>query len=74
MFTAGAGYDIMEVHNGLIDLFELSAANGKKVLEVTGDDVATFCEELMKNCKTYTENWHDKLNREIHEKIGNNEK
>lgn len=69
MFTAGAGYDMMEIHNDLIDLFESSAASGKKVLEVTGDDVATFCEELMKNCKTYTESWRDRLNREIHEKI-----
>lgn len=74
MFTAGAGYDMMEIHNDLIDLFESSAANGKKVLEVTGDDVAAFCEELMKNCKTYTESWHDKLNREIHKKIGSYDK
>lgn len=74
MFAAGAGYDMMEVHNDLIDLFETSAADGKKVLELTGNDVASFCEELMKNCKTYTENWRDKLNREIHEKICDNEK
>lgn len=71
MFAAGAGYDMMEVHNDLIDLFELGVASGKKVLEITGDDVAAFCDELLKNCKTYTENWRDKLNREIKEKIGN---
>ncbi len=71
MFSAGAGYDMMEVHNELIDLFESRAVSGKKVLEITGDDVAVFCDELLKNCKTYTENWRDKLNREIKEKIGN---
>ena len=71
MFTAGAGYDMMEVHNDLVELFESGIANSKKVLEITGDDVAAFCEELLKNCKTYTENWRDKLNREIHEKIEN---
>ena len=70
MFTAGAGYDMMEVHNDLVELFESGIANSKKVLEITGDDVAAFCEELLKNCKTYTENWRDKLNHEIHEKIG----
>lgn len=70
-FTAGAGYDMMEMHNDLVELFESGIANRKKVLEVTGDDVAAFCEELLLNCKTYTENWRDKLNREIHEKLGN---
>lgn len=70
MFAAGAGYDMMDVHNDLVELFESGIANGKKVLEITGEDVATFCEELLSNCKTYTENWKDKLNREIHEKIG----
>ena len=71
MFTAGAGYDMMEVHDDLVELFESGIANGKKVLEVTGDDVASFCDELLLNCTTYTENWRDKLNREVHEKVGN---
>lgn len=69
MFTAGAGYDMMEVHNDLVELFESGIANNKKVLEITGDDVAAFCEELLLNCKTYTGNWRKKLNCEIHEKI-----
>lgn len=72
MFAAGAGYDMMEIHNELIDLFESGANGGKKVLEITGYDVASFCDELLKNCKTYTENWRDKLNREINQKVGNN--
>ncbi|MEG1981822.1 MAG: DUF1048 domain-containing protein [Clostridia bacterium] len=71
MFTSGAGFDMMEVHNDLVELFESGIANNKKVLEITGDDVAGFCEELLSNCKTYTENWNEKLNSEIHEKIGN---
>lgn len=70
-FTAGTGYDMMEMHNDLVELFESGIANGKKVLEVTGDDVAAFCEELLLNCRTYTENWRETLNREIHEKVGN---
>lgn len=69
MFTAGAGYDMMEVHNDLVELFEMGIANNKKVLEITGNDVALFCDELLLNCKTYTENWRDKLNREIYEKL-----
>ena len=71
MFTSGAGYDMMEVQQGLVELFDSGISNGKNVLELTGDDVAAFCEELLSNCKTYTGNWKDKLNREIQEGIVN---
>ena len=54
-----------------MELFESGISNGKKVLEVTGDDVAAFCDELLLNCKTYTENRREKLNREIHEFVIN---
>ncbi|MGL4654899.1 MAG: DUF1048 domain-containing protein [Sarcina sp.] len=36
-----------EILIGIIDFFEEGAMLGKKVLEVTGDDVATFCDELI---------------------------
>lgn len=70
MFAAGSGYDMMKIHYDLIDLFESGAANGKHVLDVTGNDVAAFCEELMRSAQTYTENWHEKLNRDIIKKVG----
>jgi DNA-binding ferritin-like protein (Dps family) len=69
-FTAGNGYDILKIQYELIDLFETGAADGKQVLEITGEDVASFCDELLQNAKTYTENWHEKLNRDIMKKIG----
>lgn len=69
-FAAGSGYDMTEVHYGLIDLFEEGAANGKSVREVTGEDVAAFVDELLKNARTYTEDWRTKLNHEIKNKIG----
>ena len=69
-FVSGAGYDMMEVQYGLIDLFEEGVAEGKSVLEVTGEDVAGFVEELLKNTKTYTEDWRNKLNQKIKNKIG----
>lgn len=68
-FASGAGYDMMVIHNDLIDLFEESALNGSDVLEVTGDDVASFCEELLRNASTYTEDWRTKLNNDIHHKL-----
>ena len=41
--------------SGIIDLFIEGAALGKGVLEVTGTDVADFCDELIKDSKTYAD-------------------
>jgi DNA-binding ferritin-like protein (Dps family) len=38
---------------GLIELFEESAAAGRDVLEVTGRDVAAFCDDLAKSGPYY---------------------
>ena len=70
MFAAGSGYDMMKIHYDLIDLFETGAAEGKQVLEITGEDVAAFCEELLRSASTYTENWREALNRDIQKKLG----
>lgn len=69
-FSAGAGYDMMEIHYGLVDLFEAGAADGKHVLDITGEDVAEFCDELLRNANTYTENWRETFNRDILKKFG----
>lgn len=69
-FAAGNGYDMLKIQYELIDLFEGGAAEGKHVLEITGDNVAAFCDELLRNAKTYTENWREKLNRDILNKFG----
>lgn len=70
MFTAGAGYDMMKIHSDLIELFEVGAAEGKRVLEITGEDVAVFCDELLCSANTYTENWREAFNRDIQKKLG----
>lgn len=70
MFAAGSGYDMMKIHYDLIELFEAGAADGKHVLEITGEDVATFCDELLRSATTYTENWREALNRDILKKLG----
>ena len=69
-FASGDGYDMLKLHYELIDLFEAGAAEGKQVLEITGEDVAAFCDELLRNARTYTENWREKLNRDIMKKFG----
>lgn len=69
-FAAGDGYDILKIQYDLIDLFEAGAADGKQVLEITGEDVAAFCDELLRSAKTWTENWPQALNRDIKKKLG----
>lgn len=68
-FVSGAGYDMMELHYGLIDLFEEGISEGKSVLEVTGDDVADFVDELLKNNKTYTDDRKKRINSKIKRNI-----
>jgi len=70
-FAAGSGYDMLKIQYELIDLFESGAASGKHVLDVTGNDVASFSDELLRNARTYTEQWHKTLNREIADKFKN---
>ena len=68
-FTAGDGMDIVAILKDLLDLFETGAADGKHALDVTGQDVAAFCEELLRSANTYTEKWHDALNRDVMNKL-----
>jgi DNA-binding ferritin-like protein (Dps family) len=69
-FAGGDGMDMLGIHYDLIDLFESGAAEGKRVLEITGEDVAAFCDELLKNTRTYTEDWRTKLNKSVAKKLG----
>ncbi|MDR3278837.1 MAG: DUF1048 domain-containing protein [Oscillospiraceae bacterium] len=69
-FAAGDGMDMLRIQYDLIDLFEAGVAEGKGVPEIMGEDVAAFCDELLKNAKTYTEDWRTKLNREVRGKLG----
>lgn len=70
MFAAGAGYDMMKIHDDLVELFEAGAADGKGVLEITGEDVAAFCDELLRSARTYTEDQREAFNRDILKKVG----
>jgi DNA-binding ferritin-like protein (Dps family) len=69
-FAAGSGFDMLKIQYDLIDLFEAGVAEGKHVLEITGPDVAAFCDELLRNARTYTADWHQALNRDIEKRFG----
>jgi DNA-binding ferritin-like protein (Dps family) len=66
---SSSGITTIDAFRVLIDLFEESAAENKQVLEITGDDVAAFCDELVKGEKTYFEDLRNKLNNNIAKKI-----
>lgn len=55
--------------SGIIDLFEEGAALGKGVLEVTGSDVAAFCDDLIKDSKTYADIYQEYINQEVNKAI-----
>lgn len=68
LFSYGVGDE--KIFSGLIELFESGAAEGKRVLEITGEDVAGFCDELIRDAKTYTEKWRRDMNSDIQKKLG----
>ncbi|MFZ5974344.1 MAG: DUF1048 domain-containing protein [Bacillota bacterium] len=51
--------------SGIVDLFEEGAGLGKGVLEVTGSDVAAFCDDLIKDSKTYADSYHESVDRKV---------
>jgi len=51
--------------SGIIDLFEEGAVSGKGVLDVTGSDVAAFCDDLIKDSKTYADIYQESVDQEV---------
>ncbi len=68
-FTIGDGKDIIAALNDVLGLFETSAAQGKRVLDVTGQDVAAFCHERLPGTPPYLDRWRGSLNRDVAKKL-----
>lgn len=54
---------------GIVDLFEEGAALGKGVLDVTGKDVAAFCDDLIKDSKTYADIYQKSVDQEVNKAV-----
>lgn len=54
-----------DLFSGIIDLFEEGVASGKGVLKVTGSDVATFCDDLIINSKTYADLYQESIDQKV---------
>lgn len=71
-FAGGDGSDMIKAQGELLDLFETSASDGKHVLELTGEDVAGFCDEFLRDTKKWTDRYGKKLNSDVISKIEKN--
>lgn len=72
LFKLGSGdaQDVVRVLDDVVGLFETGAADGKRVLDVTGEDVAAFCDERLAGVSSYTDRWRASLNRDVAKKLG----
>ena len=47
--------------SGIVDFFEEGAASCKGVLELIGEDVAAFCDDLIKDSPTYADIYQESI-------------
>ncbi|MEV1167029.1 DUF1048 domain-containing protein [Nonomuraea sp. NPDC049784] len=47
--------------SGLLDFFEEGVTSGKGVLELIGDDVAAFADDLIKDSRTYADVYQESI-------------
>jgi DNA-binding ferritin-like protein (Dps family) len=51
--------------SGIVDFFEEGVAGGKGVLELIGSDVAAFCDDLIKDSRTFADIIQESISREL---------
>ncbi len=71
-FTAGDGMDIVAILKDVLEEFEAGAADGKGALEVTGEDVAAYCDARLGDSnpyERYLKKWRDSLNQDVRKQL-----
>jgi len=68
-FTSGDGMDTVAILEDVLHLFEVSAGQRKSVLDVTGEDVAAFCDARLTGTTSYLDRWRASLNRDVATKL-----
>lgn len=64
-FTTGDGMATLAVLKDVLGLFEASAGEGKQVLDVTGEDVAAFCDQRLRGTPSWVDQGRASLNRDV---------
>ena len=49
----------------IVDFFEEGVTANKGVMELIGNDVATFCDDLVKDSRTYTDIYQESVRKEV---------
>ncbi len=70
MWGFAADGSMVATLDGILDLFEEGAAAGRPVLEVTGDDVAGFAQNVLAEMQAKT--WQGKKAEQLNTRIHNN--
>lgn len=71
-FTAGDGMDIVAILADVLTDFEAAAAAGRRALEVTGTDVAAYCDARLAGatpCDRYLDKWRASLNEKVRQQL-----
>jgi DNA-binding ferritin-like protein (Dps family) len=71
VWSFGALDGSLDMLSDILTLFETGAAEGKRVLEITGNDVTRFCDNIIIEWKSHTwqEQIREKYNKRIHKKL-----
>ena len=66
------GRNLMPILDGVLGMFEETAADGQSVGEVLGDDINGFCSALVEGegAKSYRDKWREQLNNNVVRKLG----
>jgi DNA-binding ferritin-like protein (Dps family) len=61
--------ELPDLLSGILDFFEEGVAADKGVLELIGNDVAGFCDELVKDSRTHADIYQESVSEEIGKSI-----
>jgi DNA-binding ferritin-like protein (Dps family) len=55
----------------ILDMFEIAVADGRKVTDIIGKDIGTFCEEVIKAYpeKTWINGYKQKITKQINKRM-----
>jgi DNA-binding ferritin-like protein (Dps family) len=74
MFSFVVDENVMTVLMNIAEAFAVAATDERNVFSVTGKDIGSFCNDIIKKqkLKTYEELQREKLNKNINKKFGIN--
>ncbi|MBM7578140.1 DUF1048 domain-containing protein [Jeotgalibacillus terrae] len=67
-----SGRNLMPILESVLELLEVTAADGQPIEEVLGDDIQGFTSAITghSGAKTYRDRWRYQLNRNVAKKLG----